>query len=486
MKKIITILTVFVFFFVLSGCREREKLVQKIELSYADWGDQAFNQRMIDAFEVKYPHIKVTLRTDITGSGEAFTGNLVTAAQAGLLPDVFAIDNVPTVVNAGLTMDVSEYWDNDPDTDLVYPNIALTAVYNGKRFAIPSFQFFKGIAINLNIFDRANLQTVSGKYRVDEYGYPVKDWTYSELIEILKVIKNRDLDNPENLVLGIEPWYGAMDFQQIWPTLDDASIQYDTWDGTQFNYTSQAWINAMTKKVELHKLNDGTLDDVTDADIYDQNGNTIPGRAYLVGWKLQNGYTAMGIHGTWNLTSLINVPKDNFDIDMGFWPYPKGSAGSFPPVILDYQCVSSQTEYPEQAYLLAKWMTYGREGWQTRLDVYEEAYDASIAKGELPNRIDRFPVAAYPEVWERINPYLNDVEGLSEIVANLENSKPDLDKWLPGYKDFWAWVNDAENPYSWTNLIAAGPSSTASFAAQWNAKANEIVSAEIARLGADN
>ena len=82
--------------------------VQTIELTYADWGDQAFNQMMIDAFMEKYPHIRVTLRTDITGSGATFTGNLITAAQAGLLPDVFATDNVPVVINAGLKLEVAQ------------------------------------------------------------------------------------------------------------------------------------------------------------------------------------------------------------------------------------------------------------------------------------------------------------------------------------------------------------------------------------------
>lgn len=493
MKKIFLLITLVFSFLVFVACDDKDNGGEKngekqiIELSYADWGDQEFNQKMIDAFEEKYPHIKVTLRTDIAGSGEAFTSNLINAAQAGLLPDVFATDNVPTVVHSQLTLDVSEYWDKDEDAKLVYPNIAKTAVYNNKRFAIPSFQFFKGIAINLDIFERASLVTVEGKYRIDENGYPVKDWTYMEFVEIAKAIKNRDLDNPSAFVLGVEPWYGTMDFQQVWPTLDDADVQYDTWDGTKFNYTSDSWIRAMTEKVKMHKLNDGTIDDIKPEEIFDEDGNVIPGREYLNTWKLQTGYTAMGIHGTWNLTTLINIPKENNDTKMGFWPYPSGPAGSFPPVILDYQCVSSQTPYPEEAYLLAKWMTYGRDGWNARMDIYEENYQASIDKGELPALIDRFPVADYDDVWDRIMPYVEDVEGLPEIVSNLENSKPDLDKWLPGYKDFWAWVNDTENnAYSWEKLLAEGHNSVAAFASVWNEKINEIVSAEIASLGADN
>ena len=147
--------------FVLAGCggtpsssgnTTTSETLQPVTLSYADWGNQELNQRMIDLFQARYPHITVELRQDIVGAGSQFTGNLVTAAQAGLLPDVFATDNVPTVINAGLTLDVAQYWDADEDAELVYDNIALAGVYNGKRYAVPSFQFLKGILINLNIF----------------------------------------------------------------------------------------------------------------------------------------------------------------------------------------------------------------------------------------------------------------------------------------------------------------------------------------------
>ena len=57
--------------------------LRPVSLSYADWGDPVFNQKMIDAFEARYPHITVELRQDIIGDGATFTGNLVLAAGAG-------------------------------------------------------------------------------------------------------------------------------------------------------------------------------------------------------------------------------------------------------------------------------------------------------------------------------------------------------------------------------------------------------------------
>jgi multiple sugar transport system substrate-binding protein len=484
MKKILTLMVVLLIGFVLVACEDDKPDpnggTQTIALSYADWGNQEFNQKMIDAFELKYPNIDVTLRTDIEGSGEAFTGNLITAAQAGMLPDVFATDNVPTIINAGLTLDVAEYWDADEETDLIYDNIALTGVYNGKRYAVPSFQFLKGIMINLDIFERANLTTVAGKYRIDNDGYPVKDWTFEEFVEVAKAIKNFSLDSsgvltdPANTVIGLDTWYGSPDFQQVWPMMEDENVQYDTWDGTSFHYTSPDWIYAMEQKVALHQLLDGTTTRFT--------AEVLAANEILDAYLISTGVGAMDIEGSWQLGFIRSAKLDN-DINLGFWPYPSGDAGLFPPTILDYQAVSSQTDYPEEAYLLAKWMTFGQEGWETRLDILEEEYDAALAAGEVPPYLDRFPVGDYPEVWDRVYDLVDGIEGIDYIIDRIEYSKPDLDKWLPGYKDFWAWVNDPENPYNWENLVVAGPTAVSTYAVQWENKINELVQGQLETIG---
>ncbi|MCX5775222.1 MAG: hypothetical protein NTV44_02520 [Firmicutes bacterium] len=445
-------------------------------VGYADWGDQAFNQRMIDNFMAKYPNIHVSLRQDITGSGATFTGNLITAAQAGLLPDVFATDNVPTVVNAGLTLDVADLWNADADAAMVYPNIAATAVYNGKRYAVPSFQFLKGIMLNMSIFEKANLSTVEGKYRIDNDGYPVKDWTFSEFVEIAKAIKNFDLVNTENLVVGLDTWYGSPDFQQVWPMMNNASVQYDTWDGTGFHYTSDDWVYAMQQKVALQQLTDGTTTNFTAEQLAD---NPI-----LNNYLIQTGVGAMDIEGSWQFWVIKDV-KENLDQNIGFWPYPQGSAGLFPPTILDYQAVSSQTMYPQEAFLLAKWMTFGADGWDSRLDLLEADHQQAIDEGKVPLYLDRFPIADYPGVWDRVRGLVEGIVGIDEIFDRIQYAKPDLDKWLPGYKDFWAWVNDPENPYNWTNLVTAGPTAVATYAVEWQAKADQLVSEQMAALGAD-
>lgn len=440
----------------------------RISLSYADWGDVDFNTQMIEAFESKYPHISVELRTDIAGSGEEFTGNLIEAAKAGLLPDVFATDNVPTIIKAGLTKDVSEYWDKDEDAKMIYEHMANTALYNGKRYAVPSFQFLKGIMINLDIFDRLNLTTVPGKYRVDDNGYPVKDWNFLEMVEIAKAVKNISSD-PADTVAGLDTWYGWPDFTQVWPMMTNQDLQYDSWDGEKFNYESKDWIDAMIEKVKLHQLTDGTTTLFTP--------EMITEYPHLDGYLMQTGLNAMDIEGSWAFW-LIQDSRDN-NMNLGFWPYPRSPKGDFnPPVVLDYQAVSSQTEHPEEAYLLAKWMTYGQDGWNTRLDILEEEREELEAEGKVVF-LDRYPIADYPGVWDRVDKLVEGIEGIDEIFKHIDKAKPDLDKWMPGYRDFNQWINAEDNPYTWDNLVAAGPAEVAAYAKEWNKKINEIVKQEL-------
>jgi multiple sugar transport system substrate-binding protein len=200
-------------------------------------------------------------------------------------------------------------------------------------------------------------------------------------------------------------------------------------------------------------------------------------------YVIQTGYAAMDIEGSWQFW-VLQEAKDN-GINMGFWPYPSGSEGLFPPTILDYQAVSAQTKYPEEAFLLAKWMTFGQDGWNARLDLYEEDKAAAELAGETPVYLDRFPMADYPGVWDRVDALVDGIEGIDYTLDRISNARPDLDKWLAGYKTFWAWVSDPENPYRWTELQTAGPTAVPTFAEQWNLKANELVQQEIAALGAE-
>jgi len=421
-----------------------------ISLSYADWGDQDINAALVEAFEAKYPNISVDLRKDINGTGASFTGSLLDAQAAGILPDVFAIDNVPTGIYNGMVLDVAPYWDMDPETQYVYSNIADTAIYGDYRLAMPSFQFIKGIMINLTLLDYYNIDI------------PAKDWKYQDFIDL--AIELRQVGK-NDYVYGIDPWYGDLDFNAIFPTEDHVDVGYQTFDGTEFHFTDQDWIDAYNTKLSL----------------YDQNVvvNFSEEELAVLGddiWGFHDGYVGFNIEGSWMLYLVDEMYQQN-NLEVGFWPYPGGDAGQFPPTILDFICVSSQTEHPMEAYALAKWMTWGREGWLARLNAMEDINQEAVANGDdfVYTYIDRYPVADFADVWDLMDTYhyLDYVEGLRENIDLLEYAKPDTDKWLAGYKQFWEWVGNEENDY-W-NKINDRLVTPEVFAPIWEAKINEMI-----------
>ncbi|MCR1808789.1 ABC transporter substrate-binding protein [Haploplasma modicum] len=476
MKKNILLIMTFIFTLLLVACNGGgNKNKNKISLSYADWNaDIDTTREMIEEFEKEYPHITVELRTDIAGHGETFTNNLVDAAGAGILPDVFATDNVPVIAEKGLTLDVAKYWDNDDDAKLVYEFMQNTAIYGQRRYAIPSFQFLKGIMINLDIFENSGLKT-NDKYRIDSStGYPVKDWTFSEFIEIAKAIKNFP-GNDENTVIGLDTWYGAPDFNQVWPMMTNPDFMYDTWDGEKFNYTHKSWIDATKMKMELHKLTDGTTNRYEEGILEE-----FP---FLDAYIIETGYGAMDIEGSWQF-NIIQTAKER-DINIGFWPYPRPAEGQgtfFPPVILDYLAISSATEHPEEAYLLGKWMSYGRKGWEARIEIFENKRAEEFEEGKPMSLLDRYPVANYPEIWDKIDPLVEGIEGIQETFLHIHNGKPDIDKWMPGYRDFIRWMQDPDNPNNFDLMTEQGPQTAELIAPIYNKKINELFKESLDKL----
>ncbi len=450
MKKLLSFALVGLMVFALAACGDDGGDTgggqNNIVLTYADWGDQELNQVMIDAFMEEYPNITVKLREDITGAGAEFTGNLLNAQAAGVLPDVFAIDNVPTGISNGLGLDISEYFDADPDTQLIYPNIRETGVYGDQRLALPTFQFIKGIYLNITLFDYYGLDL------------PEKDWTYEEFIQTAKDLRAA---GQNDYVYGIDPWFGQLDFESMFPMQDHEDVGYNTWDGEQFNFNTNMWIDAYNTKIDL--MAQDVVAAYSEADL-----NAIGGADV---WPWFEGYVGMKIDGSWNMWMIEDMFDENGQ-EVGFWPYPGGDAGQFPPTILDFAMVSSQTENPEEAYLLAKWMTFGKEGWLSRLDAMEQRGDTYL---------DRYPIADYPEVWTAASDYTIFIEGLQDSIDNLDNAKPDVDKWLPGYKSFWEWVGNEENDY-WTQ-IDEGTVSPETFAPIWEEKINEMVQAALNEIG---
>ena len=442
MKKYFLFVLTLLACFALVGCGggdDNGGEQKKTTLTYASWGDATLEQAMIDAFMEKYPHIKVLRDTTITGTGNVFTENLIKASQAGTLPDVFVTDNVPNVIAAGIARDVSTYWNKDPDAQLVYEKISQTGVYNGKRLAVPSYQFVKGMLVNLTLLRQLT-------------GDPGVNWSYEEFKDIVANFANTQLNG--KTIYGINGFapnggVGTLGFEQIMPPQDDASLDYE----------NPLWIK-YRKETDLFFAN-RWVEQLTEEEKQEEFGNPS---AYPFG----EGRVLFGIEGSWQ---AVTVMKDfaSRNIDVQFYPFPGGTLGQKMPIILDYMCVSSKTKFPEEAYELVKWMSFGREGWNARLRIMKE----------LNQTVTMYPVADYPEVWNQIKDDLEETPyyGMQAILELIDEGVPDCDKWLPGYGAFWGWVYENAETQGFWDMEAE------QLASIWSAEINRQVQQAYRDLG---
>lgn len=451
MKKNLIFIVILALFFVIVGCTKEEEdpNTGKISLTYASWGDAELEQAMINAFMEKYKNITVIRDTTITGTGNAFTENLIAASQANTLPDVFVTDNVPNVIAAGLTRDVSSYWDNDDDAKLVYDNIKNTAFYNGKRLAVPSYQFIKGMLVNITLLEQLS-------------GAPSYNWSFEDFKLICSRYSNTQLNGKTIYgINGFSPNGGAanLSFEQIMPPQDSLNIGYDSWNGTSFNYEDPLWIK-YRKETDLFFAN-RWVEQLSEEEKIIEFGNPA---AYPFG----EGRVLFGIEGSWQAVTVMK-DFDNKNINVQFYPFPGGTLGQRMPIILDYMCVSNKTRFPKEAFELVKWMSFGREGWEARLRIMKE----------LNQTVTMYPVANYPDVWNTIKADLDTspYQGLRACLDLMENGVPDCDKWLPGYGSFWGWVYENAEIQGFYSMEAE------QLASIWNIQINNQINDAYTLLG---
>ncbi len=451
--KTLSIFSILTIALILVGCGGKGGngggVTGKITLTYASWGDANLDAMLIEEFQKTHDNVTILRDTSITGTGNVFTANLVAASQANMLPDVFITDSVPSMIENGLVRDVAEYWDADEDAKKVYPNIANTAVYNGKRLAIPSFQYIKGMLVNKTLLEGLGVDA------------PSYNWTFEEFKQMCIDHKGKVNSNghPTQGVNGFAPnGTATLGFEQIMPCQDSATLLYDAWDGEKFNYEDPLWIKYRSETDYFYS--EGLMEQLTPEEKTQIYGDEA---AYPFG----KGDVMFGIEGSWNIQAVTTDLK-NTGCTIDFYPFPAGQEQKI-PVILDFICVSSQTKAPEIAYEFAKFMSYGYDGWKARL----------AATKSLNQLITGFPTANYEDVWTEIKASI-DKNLYPGLLANLDllgAGVPDCDKWMPGYGSFWVWVSENAEDKGFYEMTAD------QLATEWATELNKQVKDAYTSLG---
>lgn len=156
---------------------------EEVTLTYVTWNENQKDsiQATIDAFEAKYPNIKVELQ--ITPWGEYWT-KLEAATEGGELPDIITqhTNQIEYYVNAGVMAPLDDL--TNYDSNFSYDNydsgITNLYVYDGVHYGVPKDKDCIVLAYNTKLFDDAGVE------------YPNEDWTWDDIEAAAEKITDKD------------------------------------------------------------------------------------------------------------------------------------------------------------------------------------------------------------------------------------------------------------------------------------------------------
>ena len=423
---------------------------EQVVLRFASWAlgteeENNLERQMIKAFEDSHPNIKIEIADDIIGAG-SWNEALATAAAGGSLPDVSLISELPIAVANKWALDVSSYASADSNWSKIPSSLIESGQYNSKQYGIPTAMNIAGLFINTDLFEEMNVTPL-------EYGY-----SWDEFMDAVE-----KLHSPSK---GIAALKFVNDFVNFLPFLWDDNQGWYTYDGEKMHLNSNEFIRSVKETNNLTK--------------YSWFGLTADQKAVTAGaeagdWESWNqGYCGIWYDGSWCCEGY----KRDATYNIEFVGLPDGKS----VIIPDYCFIASTTKHPQEAWEFVKFMFWGTEGINVRMDLDEA--DDSVAWANLPLTSDEALIQRYFGNYP--------IKGVEETYRGMTNGTVvEAFKFAPGYSNA-RWnamtgitIGDAEvNMAGIVDRCINGELSIDDYAAQLDKLANSAIQAERAAVDA--
>lgn len=358
-----------------------------VTLRYANWNlgteeENNIQRQLIQAYMEINPHVTIEF-VDMSAEG-GWDAVLTSYAARGELPDVFMANNVPLYVANDWVADLTDIVADDPDWVNVPQVLKDSVTYSDRVLALPAAQFVMGYFVNKDMYEAANLDA-------PEYGFSVEE--FEEAVAALT-------DVPQG-VLGLDEWQFVMGW---YANTQDPNLRWFSYDGSQMNYNSDAFKEAVNKAIELRQY---TWQGLSEEQLANFN-STGPWELFL------NQEVGLRWDASWSVPGLV----ENATFDWDFVGIPGGNQA----MVSDIMVVSKTTENLPEAYNFAKWMTFSTEAYAKEAELAE-------AMGSAP----KMPVSVDEASLELYRQFV-DKPGIHMALDNLDNSLIEsLAKTVPGY-----------------------------------------------------
>lgn len=380
---------------------------RSITLTFAAWFDADLQQHLADAFMTAHPDVYVEL---IAIDQNSWSSGLQNLASTGDLPDAFCTFDLATATANGWTADITEYYDADPTTAKISEGLKVAGVYGGKRYGLVTEQYPCLVLLNKTLFEENNV------------ALPGYDWTIDEMYALASKLTK---SNEHQFGLGSNVLSYLRDVYDAAYTADLWQYGYNPASGT-FNtkYLAQGY----AKGLEL--LNNGIAGNPSAEERLSWYGDDSI-------WLPKTGKQAMQLDWYWTIQTVKGDDYTALGQEWLAYPFPVGTSGRI-QTIVNVGCVCENSENPELAYELLKFMTFGEDGWKARCEWYTE-------NKELPASV---PIVDDEETLNLIKA-LTPGEDYAAVYDSISRSVADIKKWVPGLTDFESWMSSQD---MWTKL----------------------------------
>lgn len=426
---------------------------ENITLTYMNFDSDVLTQELAKKFMEKYPNITVESTYVVVGDYETTLTNLI---AAGTMPDCLMFGNCDYALSNKLLLDITEYWDADPENQNLMPTINELAVGrydSGRQWGAP-IKFFP----NAVYIDRTAMETLN-------LPMPDTNWTWSEMIDLIK--KATDLtQEPAYYGVGgnvrLDSLYGIAASQDIKGEFG--------WDGTGFDLS--IWAVGEQEQADL-KLNHYYAPQRDTIDMLNWMGDSTV-------WEGATGRVALMAESYWTYMNLWNTEEYTNDLNIHYVPYPVPSVEEIDGVhnavaTIDMGGVSSATEHPREAYELLKFMGWGVDGWKAKLEIYHDESITNASGQPLIRDAMPVPITLNEEVWADYRTLYptDEVDGpyWDRYFASITRPVPFGWMSIAGY---WNFCNDYFNKIGIHSRVDTGKAKAADYADEATEQANQF------------
>ncbi len=428
---------------------------EKITLTYYHFDQDETVKYLADRFMELYPNI--TVKTQYTAVAD-YNTTLNTMIADRKAPDVFMVSDADFALTNEIPMDISAYWNSDEETKNVLDTIndcGLGCFQTTGRFTVPVKYFPQAIYIDRNVMKTLNLEI------------PDQNWTWDQMIDIIDKATQEGADGMKYFGLGaytrLDSYYGIAANQN--------AVGEFGFDGKKFDLSYWAVGEQQFSSMKLSKkVAPATQTPAMEAWMGDFDG-----------WFGASGHVAVGAEAFWTFQNIWNTEAYK-EMNMDWVPYvvpavSEVDAGTTHKSIgtIDFGGVTNGCPYPREAYELLKFMSFGIDGWHTRIELYKDPNGVNASGTRLKHDVMPAPITKDQAIWDEYIAMF--CEGMDEEHTQLWRDyfascmKPIPFGWtsIAGY---WRYCDEYFNKIGIHDRVDNGEGMAADYVDQATRKAN--------------